>query len=88
MEDLIARLYPYGEGEDGYATRTVKRTQNSSRLVDAEDILPELQGRDRRESTAPPDESKNADRNEVRRGKGQQLTFTHGPNCAGPDKAF
>ncbi|KAK5683749.1 hypothetical protein LTR17_027236 [Elasticomyces elasticus] len=30
MEDLIARLYPYGDGEDGLAIRTMKLRQNHS----------------------------------------------------------
>lgn len=83
MEDLIACLYPHDEGEDGYAIRTVNRPENSSRLVDAESALPELQGRNSRESTAPPEDSRDVDKNEVHHGKGLQFTFTYGPK-AGP----
>ena len=82
MEDLIARLYPHGESEDGYASHTIKRSENSSRYVDAENISPELRGRDSRESTAPPDDSKDVDGARLYRGRGLQLTFTVGPKAS------
>lgn len=78
MEDLIACLYPYDEGKNGYALRALNIPHNSSRLVDAENTLPELDGRDSRESTAPPDDS-GANIKHVRYSEGLQLLFTHGP---------
>ncbi|KAK0892750.1 Protein kinase protein rad53 [Friedmanniomyces endolithicus] len=83
MEGLIARLYPYGEGEDGYATRTVEKLENSSLMVEVKKDLPELYGRNSRESTAPLSDVEDEGMKETVGGKGLQLTFTHGSK-AGP----
>lgn len=83
MEDSIACLYPFGEDEDGYAHRVVGSPENSSRLVITRKHLPDLPGRGSRESTAPLDEDEDTNTKAVRKGKGLQLTFTHGTK-AGP----
>jgi len=81
MEDLIARLYPYGEGEDGLAIRTVKLRQNHSRMIDVRKDYSELHGRYSRESTAPLSDIEDEVEKETVGGKGLQLTFTHGPKA-------
>ncbi|TKA28280.1 hypothetical protein B0A54_17131 [Friedmanniomyces endolithicus] len=81
MEDLIARLYPYGEGEDGLAIRTVKLRQNHSRMIDVRKDYSELHGRHSRESTAPLSDVEDEVEKETVGGKGLQLTFTHGPKA-------
>lgn len=83
MEDLIARLYPYNDDEKRYALRAVESPENRPRLLVAEEELPELQSRNSRESTAPPDDSEDADTKNDRASKGLQLTFTYGPK-SGP----
>ena len=54
MEDLIASLYPFPHGKKSYAHRAIDLPENSSRLIDFEEwVLPELPGRQSRETTAP-----------------------------------
>ena len=52
MEDSIACLYPLPQGKKSHALQAVESSRNSSRLVDVEDDLPELHGRNSRESRA------------------------------------
>lgn len=83
MEDLIACICPFDEGQDGHANRAILLCENLSRYVTARVEVPELPGRYSRESTAPLDGSDDTDAQDFIYGNGLQLTFTHGPK-AGP----
>lgn len=61
MEDLIACLYPFDEGQNGYANRAVLLPQNLSRYIAPREQPPEPLGRHSRESTAPLDGTENND---------------------------
>ncbi|KAK0771128.1 hypothetical protein LTR33_005241 [Friedmanniomyces endolithicus] len=50
MEDSIACLYPLPQGKKSHALQAVESSRNSSRLVDVEDDLPELHGRNSHQS--------------------------------------
>ncbi|KAK3669998.1 Protein kinase protein rad53 [Recurvomyces mirabilis] len=80
MEDLIASLYPFPHGRKSYAHQAIEFLENSSRLIDFEAWdLPEMRGRQSRETTAPLSDVEDDDAKEIVREKGFQLTFTHGP---------
>lgn len=81
MEDLIASLYPFPHGKKSYAHQAIDFPENSSRLIDLEEYLPELRGRQSRETTAPLSDAEDDDAKETVGGKGLQLTFTHGPKA-------
>lgn len=81
MEDLIAYLYPFGESKSGYAHQAVSLPQNESRFLAAKTDIPEVRGRNSRESTAPLDDYE--DTTDLNSSDRLQLTFTSGPK-AGP----
>ena len=80
MEDLIACLYPYGRQQHKYAETTVTSGDNSSRQIEALKKLPEIPDRRSRETTAPPDNSKD-NTPAWHYSKGLLLTFSHGPKA-------
>jgi hypothetical protein len=81
MEDLIASLYPFPHGKRSYAHQAIDFPENSSRLTDFEEYLPELRGRQSRETTAPLSDAGDDDAKETVGGRALQLTFTHGPKA-------